>query len=81
MVTFSVVQPPGGEAFFMPTFTITFLREKTLKGKRKCKHPLTARKSEVKRSVEAVKVFEKKYYLKLAEEWRFFSKPEGLDLY
>ena len=32
-------------------------REKTRKGKRKCKHPLTARKSEEKRSVEAVKVF------------------------
>ncbi len=34
-----------------------FPREKTLKGKRKCKHPLTAIKSEEKRSVEAVKVF------------------------
>ena len=37
--------------------TCRFPREKTLKGKRKCKHPLTARKSEEKRSVEAVKVF------------------------
>jgi len=37
--------------------TCRFPREKTRKGKRKCKHPLTARKSEEKRSVEAVKVF------------------------
>ena len=37
--------------------TCRFPREKTRKGKRKCKHPLTAIKSEEKRSVEAVKVF------------------------
>jgi len=29
----------------------------------------------------AVKVFDKKYYPELAEVWRFFAKPEGLDLY
>jgi len=33
--------------------------EKTEKGKRKCKRPLTARKSVEERSVEAVKVFGK----------------------
>ncbi|MGC3978350.1 MAG: hypothetical protein QM751_09105 [Paludibacteraceae bacterium] len=32
-------------------------REKTGKGQRKCKPPLTARKSEDKRSVETVKFF------------------------
>ena len=45
------------ECYAFLCFNLPFPREKTLKGKRKCKHPLTARKSEEKRSVEAVKVF------------------------
>ena len=40
-------------------------REKTLKGKRKCKPPLTAIKSEEKRSVKAGKVFRQNFHFGL----------------
>jgi hypothetical protein len=54
--------------------------QKRKKKKRKCKRPITARKSEMQCSVEAVKVFGKNT-LARRERGRFFSKPAGLDLY